>query len=513
MRRMARLFSSLATLTAILWCALWFWGRDAISTQIEGEIDRLRAGGLGISVGERSIAGFPFAYAARFENLTFTDRATGLRTELPEITSMVAIADPGTLVTELPAEMTVTVAVPPGLRDRYPGLGAELALAITSEGLAVETDLAGDGAGGPGARSSIRAVRLEIAPAVALEGLDFALRIEGLAGSLGRAAADGGDGPGAAELTARHMALHMVETPPGAAAETLTADLALADVTLKGAARRADPAALGALFAGLRPGEAALELVAGAVTGALEMASPPVAAAGARAADGRITLDAGRFAGRLTVQGPDISTELETEALSLALAPAMADDPRRGEIRASRLRIASDAPQQAGTGPRPVRVLVEAEGLEPAPALWNRIDPEAVLPREPGRIAVEIDGTGRLLRPHETVRPGEATPLEIGNLSVRRFDVAALGAHAAAEGDIEFLQPIYEPRGAVTLRLSGALGLIRRLHGAGLLDESEVQWLATMAALYTRGGAGPDELVTEMVFDAEGTRINDSRID
>lgn len=523
MRRLGRLCMSLTVLAAFLWSALWFWGREEISHRLDDEIARLRADGVGISVGEHSIAGFPFAYAARLEDLVYVDAATGTRTELPELTTVYGLTDPNRLVTELPSRLTVTLGVDPGMRARFPALGGQVTLEVQSEALAVITR--GIAGSNQAEAITVEARRLEIGPATPLEGLDFRLEATAFTADLTLGAADWSS-LGQAALRAGSLTLSHSETllapEPGTASEQGAADaaaaaakpggaslssrLSLTDLTLAADAADTAPEALAALMDGRRSGQAALNLIAGAVSGALTVA-------GTGRDDGQVSLETGRFAGRIAIRGSDILTEAEATGVAAGLAPAAADDPRRGRIEATRLVLSTAAPNQAGSGMRPVRIALGAEGLAPAAELWSRLDPDGALPREPGHLRVEIDGTGRLLAPHGDTRTGAATPLEIGNLSLAKGEFAALGAQAQAWGDLEFIQPGYEPRGQLSLKLTGALSLIRRLHTAGLIDEQAVQMLATTAAIYSRGGDGPDQLLADLVFTAEGTRLNDTPID
>ncbi len=497
LRRLSRFCGSLAVLAAILWCVLWVLGRDALAEFLDDEVERLRAEGYGVSIGRTDFSGFPFALSARFEDLVFVDAASGARTELPELTTVLGLAPPGRLLAALPERMTLALPVGPGLRDALPALGptVEVEVEVRAAGLALVAEAA---EGGPAL--GLLAERLEIVPAAPLQGLDFRLSAREVSARLSR----GGAG-GSASLEAARLALSLDTERPspaeGAAPERLSHRIEAEGLDLE--ARAAEPKALGEILAGRRPGEAGMRLAAARLSAA-------VAVAGAGAGDGRIAAETGETDLRLAVEGETLALEAALGAIALALEPADAADPRRGRLLAERLALSAHHPFAAGPEMRDLGLSARLDGLTPSEPLWARLDPEGRLPRAPGRLAVEIAGTGRFLAPLGDTPPGAAQPFELGNLSLLTLEAEALGARARATGDLEFIQPIYEPRGAVAVRLDGVLGLLKRLKAAGLIDEQALQRLATAAAVYTRGGSGPDDLRIDLRFDEQGLHLNEA---
>ncbi len=490
MRRLGRLCTSLTVLAAMVWCAAWIVGRDAVAAWVDDEVARLRAEGHEVEIAARYVGGFPFALALRLEGVRFADAAGALRTELAEVTTRVDVRAPTELVTELPPQMTLSLAVDPALRARMPELGPTLTLDVVSDRLRLVAGAA-DGAAG---RMGLLADRLVLRAEPPLPGLDAVLEAEGL---------DWAAEPGVAQLAARLSAARLglrlarpaAEDAPG---ETWTLDLS----GVTGEAETGPLARLPALLTGLGSGRAALSA---------EGMEVDLEISGAEAADGRLALASGPVGVEATLDGAELTTESRADRLALALTPRDAEDPRRGRLDATALTLRTRAPVAPAEAMGPLRLALRADGLALAPEDWQRIDPDGALTRRPGALALEIDGAGRWVPPAPGAAPG-STRFDLARLDLTRFALDALGARAEAAGGLSFPDPATVPRGRVDLRLSGVLGLLTRLRDAGLIDEPTLQIAATTAALYTRGGDGPDKLVSEIELDADGVRVNGERV-
>jgi hypothetical protein len=490
-----RFSGSLCVLAAILWCALWFAGRGEIDARLDGELARIaERSGLEIEVGARSIDGFPFAYAAEFRDVRLADAGSGARSAIPALRTSVDVTAPGRIVTELPARLTLSLPVEPALRRRYPALPERIELAIESEGLEIAAEPRGDGE----LALSLTAARLAVAPAAATPGLDFSAELSRVSGAVSLGGPAGEDGVrGRARLSAGTADIGIdAETPEG----RLAVEALLEAAALSGETTAGTLPAIRRLLRGSPGDTGRASLVARKAEGAVETAGG--------AADGRIDLAAQALSARLRVAGGGVSAGASTDRARLALAPAAAGNPLSGAVAADGLALDAAAPLQPGPMMRRLALSAEIEGLAPEPALWSRLDPAGRLPREAGRLALALEGEGRLRRPTGQRAPGAPPPLELGRLAIERLELDALGAAARGDGALTFTRPEQHPRGEVSLRLSGALALIRRLSAAALIDETTVQTLATMAAFYTRAGDGPDELAIDLAFREDGLHVN-----
>lgn len=504
MRGFGRLVAGSGVLLAVAWCALWVFGRGEIENRLDAGIDAMRDGGLAVEVGARRVSGFPFAFAAEFEDITLTDPRSGVSTVLPALSSRVALDAPDELVTELPERFSVTVPIDPGLRAAVPGLPPRLVLGFETEALELVLPVQVDG--GPPRGASVRARRLRISPIGTAFGTDFDLELEGLEASGTLGSPEAVEGGSVARSIGRMRAGRLVlnlDIADGRARRTISVDLADTAVGIESDAR--DMADLRRLLNGAPEGEGTVTLSSAAFDGTAELR-------GTGTADGRVSAEGESLSGRFAIARGGIATAAEFAAPRVSLAPGDTAHPVRGAVAAERLAAEANVPLAAGAQMRAVRLAVEAEGLAPDSAVWQRLDPARVLPRAPGHARVEIEGTGRFTKPPASTSPGEALPLELGNLSLSALEIDALGARAEGRGDVEFLQPVNEPRGSLTLRLEGVLALLRRLHEAGLITQEELQSLATLAAFYTRAGDGPDSLVADIDFAPGEIRVNGDRI-
>ncbi|MGF1445384.1 MAG: DUF2125 domain-containing protein [Pikeienuella sp.] len=519
MRRLSRLVSSLAVLAAITWCVLWIYGREALGAWLDTELDRLRAAGHQIDLGRTSIAGFPFAFATHFEDVTFVDASGGVRTQVSELVSRVDISAPRELVTELPPRLEVSFDVPPALAAAYPWLGERLALEIVSDGLVI---MAAADAPEGGGRIRLRARHLQIRPAgQAQPSGRFTLAARAIETDLSGAL--DGIGPVSASISTEAFELELsrragraVDDADGAGTEagiqagteagagTETWQLSLSDLQGQADLVSDGGPALTALL-NVGGGNAEIALEASQLDAALTVA-------GTGGGDGRIAAATGRVTTHLSLAPTETRADTDAVTARLALEPADASDPRRGQLEIASLTVRSRNPVAPSAEMQPLRLALRADGLQPAPDLWRRLDPEGALPRHPGALAIELDGTARIPAAGATEGETPSDGLVLGQLELERLAADALGARAEAEGLLAFDQPGNRPVGEIAVRLSGVLDLLTRLRRAGLIDERQLQVLATAAAVYTRGGNGPDELLVDLVFDQAGIRLNQERV-
>ncbi len=505
MRRLTRAFCVAAPVLALGWSGLWVLGRDAIAERLDAGVERLRLGGLAVEIGDASIAGFPFAYAAELRDVTLADPRSGARTALPELRSEVQIATLGRLTTRLPSRFTVTLPVGPELRAALPGLPAELTVVIEAEGLEMVTEPGLDGGLGFG----VSARRVAVTPETPPEALDFALTLHEIEARLGLEPPGEGGLPGAeATLAAGALAFEAEDRTDGLARRV---EARLAGLDLSGAASLADLSGLARLLDG-RPGaDGRVTLAARDVVTRFEVdgATP--------AESGRVALAADALDGRAEIADGSLVARAALDGASAALRPqgnaaATGPDAPAGAIGAARLEADTVLPLAPAPRMGPIRLAATAQGIAPSADLWARLDPEGLLPRDPGQAELAIEGRARWLRPPSERGPGGEPPIAFERLALERLELAGLGAVVTGQGALDYDVPTQRPTGAVRLELSGVLGLIRRLHEAGLIAQETVQSIATLAAFYTRAGDGPDELRAEIALDGEALSVNGDRI-
>lgn len=504
MRRLGRVTASLGFILALAWVAIWFVGRSEIESQLDAGIDRIREEGVALEVGAHRVSGFPFAFAAEFENVTLEDPISGVSTDLPAFSTRVGLDAPDELITDLPERFTVTVPIDRGLRTAVPGLPPRLVLEIEAKGLSIALPLPTDAT--PPRAVSIQAEYLSIRPIGSNLGTDFALTLGGLDanGALGspEAVTGGSVALSIGRVVAESLSLSL---DLRSKSERQEIAVALGNAVLAAESDAIDIADLRRLLNGSETGTGSLTLKA-------DEHSSDLTLSGTGTADGRFGLEGDGLAARFSIANGAIETATDLHNSTFRHIPDRQSTLPAGAVSADRISTETNLPLASGRQMRAIRLALDAEALEPDAKLWGRIDPQRVLARTPARAKLEIEGTGRFTKPPSQTAPGEALPLELGNLSLSRLEVDALGARAEGRGDVEFLQPVNEPTGALTLQFDGVLGLLRQLHEAGLITQESLQSLATLAAFYTRAGDRPDRLLANIAFAPGEIRVNGDRI-
>lgn len=522
MSRSLRLVLTAATAIALGWGGLWLAVRTLV---VVPEIDRglaaLAADGLSIDIGRREIGGFPLGYGVHVEDVTLRTR-DGAEMHLPHLSATSDLLSPGTFVVRLPERFEVRAR--PGIRpveieteDATVSLGIDTAdgqahgldlsarrLMIVAadpdagEGIAIDMAEVTGRATAPGdgeiglPSGELRILRADLSFAAHAED---GSRIEGTAAAedvlataqttvfSARALAEVADGSGAGRAEAT------------VAARQLSGDaLAIAPIGAGGATPEPErlSAVIGAPSAVLTLDRGALDARAGLLRA--EVWTDQVATA----AHGDGPPDAAARAG-----GPSAS-----EAATAGAPQSETPVEPRGHLLTGPVEARHLAPVAPTAEMQPVALALRVQGVRPDEALWERLDPGARLPREPGQADIALSGTARVIRPLSERRPGEAPPVEFGNVLIDRMSVSGLGATAEATGAIEMLPGILQPVGRIEVTLAGVIGLLRLLGETGMLEPTEVQTAAAALAVYTRADGAPDRLRADIDMDARGIRVN-----
>lgn len=502
MRKALRWTVRIAVVGALGWSALWYAGRHQLDSMIDDSIAMLGAQGLSVEYAAKKIGGYPFGFTTKFQDVTLRDTASGLVTVLPTLEGAADVTAPTRLVARMPERFEVALPVPPEIRARDPRLPETFDFEIESEGLV----MTGEGLPGMAQRLTARAERMLIIHAGPDKALNLALEVEGLDANAKRpAAAEAGPATSTVRLAA--FDLLMVMPKPGGGATNF--DATGRNFALSGETDLFDPRALGALLAGGPRGRAEMALSAGPVDARLALSG--VSGAAQPAPNGVLALSAGVLSGVLEIGDGLMELRLGADHSTLRVTPEDDDNQVRGAITASLMEALYRVPLGPSEEMKPIGLKLSLVNLEPDAELWATLDNGAALPRHPGQISIDIDGTGRFVRLPQGLT-GQAPPLELRRISINKADVTALGANATASGDLAFRPPYNAPEGTVEVRLNGALALLRQLHLAKLISQEDLQYLATMTALYTRAGKGSDELVADIAMDAQGILVNGQRM-
>lgn len=166
--------------------------------------------------------------------------------------------------------------------------------------------------------------------------------------------------------------------------------------------------------------------------------------------------------------------------------------------------------------------LVEVAASE---SVWALAGPASALPHDPvtaildvkGKMAWKVDIMDPKVQSGEVPMP--EMPVLLDSAELTQLLLKFVGAEATATGALTFdnadlatWEGIPAPTGTITANMKGVNTLIDKLVQVGLLPEDEVMSMRMMLAMFAKPGAGPDELVSEVVFRDKGLFVNGQQL-
>jgi hypothetical protein len=167
---------------------------------------------------------------------------------------------------------------------------------------------------------------------------------------------------------------------------------------------------------------------------------------------------------------------------------------------------ASDAPQDIGLS------LVLA-GLAVPEQLWAMVDPGGRLPRDPATLRLDLAASGVLtedVMDAQEMEALDAPPGELRDARVNTLELSVAGVELTGDGaftfdntDLDTFDGMPRPEGKLSLRLSGAHGLLDKLTEMGVIPEDQVSGMRMMLGLFAKP-AGDDVLTSEIEVTPDG---------
>lgn len=154
--------------------------------------------------------------------------------------------------------------------------------------------------------------------------------------------------------------------------------------------------------------------------------------------------------------------------------------------------------------------------------VWGLFDPAATLSREPATFILDTKGTGRWLQ--DIMDPavqmeGVEPPGELNSLDLTQLLVKAAGAEVGATGGLTFdntdlvtFQGMPKPTGTINVDIKGVNKLIDNLIAMGMLPDDQAMGARMMLGMFTRPGAGPDEVTSVIEFKDGGLFANGQQL-
>lgn len=479
------------------WSGLWFKGRGAIDDRLDREIAQLRAQGVEITHGGRAIGGFPFGYRVTHRDVTVFEPTSGAAYHLPEVTTEVAADDIDQLITRFPTKFRLEVPLNETQHASWPGMPEVLTIDAESSDLV----LISDGVPGEGQEIAITAASMLIVTGSADQPLNFAVEFTALdfKGTL-PALSSGLPTTGATTVDRLDYA-YTVNEADGTA---VTLEASIDNLRLTGKSDIRDQAGLLAMLAS-GTGTYSLTYQTGASQGVVRAGNDP------ENLDGAFNFAAGSTAGTFSLANGLLEIATTSQANQVTLTTATSPDKPQGEAFGGEMRAVEmhiTAPFAPSDRMSPIALRFALDQIAPDDAVWQLIDADGKLPRDPARLVIDIEGNARITGDLTKHRPGDDAPFEIGKVSIRSADITALGAGVTASGDVEFLQPLNQPMGAITVTLTQANELLDKLVDAGLVDAVTAQTVVVIATIFAVPGAAPGELVSEIAMGIDGITVN-----
>lgn len=468
-----------AVVAALGWTGIWFWGKGQVESFVERQIAALDRQGWSMTFDERRVEGFPGRYRISLGDVGLVERETGVLVRLQELTltAMPVIDDRAELA--LTGTFSVMAPVTTAARMGNPNLPARMEVTGTSEGLTLVPS-------GGAARITARNLGLRLdQPDVPwmldaeIEGLDLTL---------------GGAGPRTLEISAGQIVSGIEDREV-----TDFRDMRLRhrDVAISAEFSARDLTDLVNGVLGDRDSWAKGRFSIGPFEMVLRGPGPDGADTTTTVTDQGTTgtFELGKGIADYRIETRDLAAVLDVAAPGSTDAPVAVRVSAASYARELRVPFAA-----ARSAPQLAELRLDLGEITGDAAFWSVFDPSGALDRPPGALKLAVDAT-------VLARDG-LLPTELSNIMVGTLSVAALGAEASAEGDLEVLQPANIAEGTLDVRGTGLREVLGDLRRAGLIDAETEETGDAILKVYARPGAEPDQWESDITFRPSGMTVN-----
>ena len=473
---------------------LWYAGRGQVSDQIDLELARLEASGTTVTWQDRTIGGFPFGYEVVADRVAITNRENGILVRIPEVVSLADASDIDRIETRLIGEIQIDVPLSEELRKSDPRLPKVINIRMTGEDLsfAVEGLTSGDHRYVASARELALGLDQEDLP----NRVD--LNISGLSGNIARDAETWTSGT---QLGRLGLSVDGTDDE-GRESEF---ELEIGTFSMTTTAELPPSADLNEILFGTEEGSVEIAYSAGSI-GSRALSSD------SSGGGGTLRFNGSAGTGVIGIQNGTMEVRAESRQNAWSVEPNHEESDVRGTVQAEAVQAYYKLPTAPRETPQPAGFRFAVIALDGDEEFWNSLDPGAVLDRSNAEMLVDIEATAKVTDRLDTMRPTGRLPLTLSNISVNALNLSALGAEAQASGDVEVLQPINLPLGALDIRISKANAVLNGLMQAGLIDEPTWTTATAMLQVYARPGDGDDVWETELTFGNDGILVNGLRV-
>jgi len=182
--------------------------------------------------------------------------------------------------------------------------------------------------------------------------------------------------------------------------------------------------------------------------------------------------------------------------------------PVEAQISETDMRFALPIAPTNGEGVAALRL--NLDGVTVSDQLWAMVDGGGLIPRDPARILVDIEGaadvSANIMDP-ENAAALMGNPFTFKDASLKALEISFGGAEILGEGqaDINNSGPIPMPVGGVDLRISGINGLLEKLGQIGLVPPEQSMPVRMMLGMFAKPTDDPDVFTTRIEAGADGS--------
>ena len=161
-------------------------------------------------------------------------------------------------------------------------------------------------------------------------------------------------------------------------------------------------------------------------------------------------------------------------------------------------------PMTPSEAPQPFRIHMDIDGLTTDDAIWNLFDPTARLPRDPARLAFDLEGTTILFTDPFTSE--NEPPVRDTQARLNSLNLSLAGATLTGTGSGQDTSTPGNPSGVgdLDMTLTGINTLIDTLIELGLLQNEQAMGARMGLGLIARPGDGEDTLVSKIEVNEDG---------
>ena len=199
--------------------------------------------------------------------------------------------------------------------------------------------------------------------------------------------------------------------------------------------------------------------------------------------------------------------------------------PAPGDLSFSEMTLRFAPPVGVSEPASDFATLLRLTDLKLSDSIWQGFDPAGQLGRDPVTAVLDLTGKGAWLvdifagQSLDSMTDTPDMPMRLDSLNLAQLLLKLTGAEVQASGALSFdnsdlatFGGVPAPTGKITVNLSGISALLDKLVAFGVIEAGDLTGVRMGLAMFTRPGAGPDQLISEIEFRNKGLFVNGQQI-